>query len=179
MPKTSSSISNSLIELMSDSLDEYQIQETLGEGSYGQVFLATGPDGPVAVKMLRGDRMTRQMQGRFQLECEALARAKGHPNIVEPRTKLREAKDGSLYIVLEYVPGGTLGVCLAESSLKPDQVLKISLGLTRALVRVHELGYLHRDFCTGNILLTANFKMSCDLFLLAKLNGLVSLIPPG
>lgn len=143
---------------MTKKVDEFELHDALGEGSYGQVYLATGPDGPVALKMLRGDRLTPQMRGRFQLECEALARAKGHPNIVQPLSEMRESENGSVYIALEYVEGGTLGTLLTETTLGTSQLFKISTGLARALQRTHELGFLHRDLCTGNVLLTREFE---------------------
>src|SRR5919202_3532717 len=89
--------------------NRYDVGRPLGSGGMGEVFLARdrvlGRD--VALKVLRrqyaGDR---EFAERFKREARSAA-SLSHPNIVQVYDR-GDTEDGSSYIAMEYVPGGTL-----------------------------------------------------------------------
>jgi serine/threonine-protein kinase len=88
---------------------------------------------------------------RFVREGEAL-RHLNHPNIVKIVDAVEEC--GRHYLVMEYVPGGSLRRLLeTEGKLSIEHVLEIGLDLADALTRAHRLGIVHRDLKPSNVLL--------------------------
>jgi predicted ATPase len=107
----------------------------------------------VAIKALRPEVVTADPNAlaRFLREGEAL-RTLNHPNIVQMLDGIEQ--DGRHYLVMEYVPGGSLRDLLDRSSGLPIQhVVQIALDVADALTRAHRLGILHRDLKPSNVLL--------------------------
>jgi serine/threonine protein kinase/tetratricopeptide (TPR) repeat protein len=144
--------------------------DLVGEGGMGQVFRAhdreTGVT--VAVKQLSKKVATPDNVERFMREAEALRRL-DHPNIVKVLQTVEE--DGSSYIIMEYISGGSLEDLLrAESSLPIDRVLQIALDVSDALTRAHRVGIIHRDIKPANVLLDADGTPHLTDFGVAHLN---------
>jgi tetratricopeptide (TPR) repeat protein len=136
----------------------YQIGELIGRGGMGAVFhardLRTGQ--AVAVKELRYDvlALDPQLLDRFRRETETLRRL-DHPSIVKLLDALEV--DDRQYLVMEYVPGGSLeGLLRRQGPLPVRRALEIALDLADALARVHRLGVVHRDIKPANVLLAAD-----------------------
>jgi serine/threonine protein kinase len=97
--------------LIGQSLGRYHILEQLGEGGMATVYKAfdTRLETDVAVKVIRTDNLApsvlERSLKRFEREAKALARLT-HPNIVKV-TDYGEF-EGKPYLVMEYLPGGTL-----------------------------------------------------------------------
>ena len=99
------------------SLGRYHILEQPGEGGMASVYKAynTRLERNVAVKFIRTDIFSRsvieQVLKRFEREAKSLAKL-SHPNIV----KVLDYSDyeGAPYLVLEYIPGGTLKQILGK-----------------------------------------------------------------
>ena len=111
-------------------------------------------DRVVAIKMLlRGaldDATTRE---RFRREARALSRL-SHPGVATVFDF--DAQDGDDFLVMEYVPGGTLESRLAAGPLPLDAVLQLGAAIADALENAHRHGVLHRDLKPGNVMLTAD-----------------------
>src|SRR5512135_2705512 len=92
-------------------LGRYHILEQLGEGGMATVYRAydTRLERDVAIKVIRTDQFApailERVLKRFEREAKALARL-SHPNIVKVLDFGEH--EGSPYLVLEYLPGGTL-----------------------------------------------------------------------
>ncbi|MEM7346695.1 MAG: protein kinase, partial [Chloroflexota bacterium] len=132
--------------------------DLLGEGGMGLVYRAadTETNQTVVVKALRANLVAEapNLVARFVREGEAL-RQLNHPNIVKMVTAVEE--DGQHYLVMEYVPGGSLEDLLSQKNTLPlNQVLAIALELTDALTRAHHLNIIHRDLKPANILLASD-----------------------
>jgi len=145
-----------------DTLFEYRITRALGQGAFGTVYLAqdTLLDRPVAIKELtsaaQADRAAFQ---RFLQEARA-AGSLNHPNIVTIYA-LKPA-DAAVYLVMEYLPGGSLRVLLNQRGrLLVDDAARIAADVCDGLAAAHARGIVHRDIVhrdikPENILLTAD-----------------------
>ncbi|MBT7188897.1 MAG: serine/threonine protein kinase, partial [Anaerolineae bacterium] len=100
-----------MTSLIGQSLDRYHILEQLGEGGMAIVYKAfdTRLETEVAVKVIRTEKLTLETMDkslkRFAREAKALARLT-HPNII-PIIDYGE-EDGAPYLVMDFIPGGTL-----------------------------------------------------------------------
>jgi len=134
----------------------YEIQEELGRGGMGVVYLARQVKAKrlVALKMILNTKWTRaEDRLRFEIEVAALAQLK-HPNIVAVFDV--GAFEDQPYFSLEYVNGGTLAQALArdERLLSPRRAAATVEILARAVHSAHQSGIVHRDLKPGNILLS-------------------------
>ena len=132
----------------------FEIQSELGRGAMGVVYLAieTGLDRPVALKILPGafgSDASSSARRHWLREARAVSRVR-HPNIV-PLYDYGEA-DGWFFLVLEYVPGGSLKQRLAEP-LPPRVAAGLMETIARAVGYIHRHGLLHLDLKPSNILL--------------------------
>ena len=130
-------------------------KDQLGRGVMGKVYRATDSQTGerVAVKALDPAVVgsSAEISERFRREGEVL-RQLNHPNIVKMIASFEEA--GRSYLVMEYVPGGSLqDLLIAQKRLPSRRVIQISLDLADALTRTHRLGIIHRDLKPANILL--------------------------
>ncbi len=130
-------------------------QDLLGRGVMGRVYRATDAQTGqlVAIKALDPGVVghSPEVLKRFLREGEAL-RQLNHPNIVKMIASFEEAR--RQYLVMEYLPGGSLQDKLAAQERLPSaHVIGIALDLADALAHAHGLGIIHRDLKPANILL--------------------------
>ena len=138
---------------------EYSETDIIGVGGMGTVYRGkdtTANGRLVAIKYLKPEivQSNPAMVDRFRREGEAL-RDLNHPNIVQ----MLDAGmcDNHHYIVMEFVPGGSLRDLLDhERKLNVQRVLYIALDMADALTRAHRLDILHRDIKPGNVLIAAD-----------------------
>ncbi len=136
----------------------YEISGLLGSGGMAKVYLAhdevLGRD--VALKILREQYAENdEFVERFRREAQA-AGSLAHPNIVSIYDRGR-SEEGSYYIVMEYVPGGTLkDRILGDGPLNPNRAAELAAQIASALGAAHERGVIHRDVKPQNVLLTAS-----------------------
>ncbi|MEQ1834089.1 MAG: serine/threonine-protein kinase, partial [Candidatus Eisenbacteria bacterium] len=137
-------------------LSHYRLVEKLGEGGNGVVWKAHDEhlERDVAVKVLLpgvlGDSATRQ---RFRREAMVLAKL-AHPGVATVFDF--DAQDGTDFLVMEFVPGGTLESRLGHGALPIPDLLTLGIELADALDVAHTQGFLHRDLKPANIVLTAS-----------------------
>lgn len=139
-------------------IGKYEIRSKLGEGATSTVYLGydafAGRD--VAVKEIFPEVLKDKEKGRLYqhlLVTEAsLAGKLIHPHIVQIFDAV--LSDEQSYIVMEYVPGGTLEPFCTPSTLLPvDRLVEIIFKCTRALDYAQRHGVTHRDIKPANILL--------------------------
>ncbi|MFF5427176.1 MULTISPECIES: serine/threonine-protein kinase [unclassified Streptomyces] len=130
----------------------YTAHQILGRGSAGTVWLGEGPEGPVAVKLLREDLASDQeLVGRFVQERTALL-GLDHPRVVKVRDLVVDGND--LALVMDLVRGTDLRTRLdRERRLAPEAAVAIAADVADALAAAHAAGVVHRDVKPENILL--------------------------
>jgi len=126
----------------------YRLDELLGRGGMSEVWLAEDLElgRRVAIKLLAPNADT----ARFEREARAVA-SLAHPNV----TQLYDYgnADGRPYIVLEYMPGGTLEERLRDGKPLPDDgVFAIAAAIAAGLAHAHARGVVHRDLKPANVL---------------------------
>jgi len=135
-------------------LGDYLIQDVIGAGGMGQVYLAEHRrmERRVALKMLP-ESVAQDSQSvlRFQREVRAAAKL-SHPNIVTAYDA-GEANDVH-YFVMEWVKGTDLSKLVKQKGKLPvAQVLNYILQAARALEYAHREGVTHRDIKPANLIL--------------------------
>src|SRR6185295_18555027 len=149
-----------LRRLAMDHVANYPVIRKLGEGATSEVFLCQDPfhGREVAVKRIFPESLRDPARGRlfrklFFTEA-SLAGKLNHPHIAQ----IYDAGIGedSGYIVMEYVPGGTMErFCAPENLLPVEHSVEIIFKCARALAYAHKQGVTHRDIKPGNILYAA------------------------
>jgi serine/threonine protein kinase len=133
----------------------YRIDELIGEGGMGKVYLAEHVEigKRVAVKVLHPSygRLPDLVE-RFRREARAASKI-GHPHIVDV-TDSGTTEEGAVYFVMEYLEGVELGsVIEREGALEAGRALRIASQICRALAAAHAQSIVHRDLKPENIFL--------------------------
>ncbi len=133
----------------------YRIDELIGEGGMGKVYLAEHIEigKRVAIKVLHPSysRMPELVE-RFRREARAASKI-GHPNIVDV-TDSGTTKGNSAYFVMEYLEGEELGsVIERDRAMDVGRALRIVTQICRALSAAHSVGVIHRDLKPENVFL--------------------------
>ncbi len=159
------------VNLVGQSLGRYHIIEQLGQGGMAVVYRGydTRLEREVAVKVLRTDQFApavlERVLKRFEREAKALAKL-SHPNIVKVYDYGEH--QGAPYLVLEYLPGGTLKQRL-KKPMAWREAVRLLLPIARALQFAHEQGILHRDVKPSNVLVTLSGEPMLADFGIAKI----------
>jgi serine/threonine-protein kinase len=142
----------------------YRLLEPLGRGAMSSVWLAEDDElgRRVAVKML-GPSADR---ARFEREARAVA-ALSHPNI-GALYDYGEA-NGRPYMVLEYLPNGSLEDRLAKGQLADAETLRIATEMAAGLAHAHDRGVVHRDLKPANVLFDAEDRAKIADFGIARI----------
>ena len=148
-------------------LGRFQLRERLGDGGFGQVYLAYDPrlDRDVALKVLKPSARDERVMERFFREARAAARL-DHPNIVAVYDAGHD--DGKCWIAYQYVRGRTL---LRQRDQQPFDLttsVRILLDLAEALDHAHRQGVFHRDLKPTNVLIDEQGRPRLTDFGLAR-----------
>ena len=136
--------------------DKYRLEQLLGSGGMGAVYLAThlGTERYVALKLIAPQFMrNEEFVERFKREARAAGRLR-HPNVVDVTDfGFATVTNGRVaYLVMEYLDGCTLGDVLAEEQRLPlDWVVDILEQVCSAVHEAHQQGIIHRDLKPDNI----------------------------
>jgi serine/threonine protein kinase len=157
--------------LIGQHIDRYKILDLLGQGGMATVYKAydTRLEREVAVKVIRHEAFPPEVLNdalkRFEREAKSLARL-SHPNIVKVLDY--GEFEGSPFLVMEYLPGGTLKQRIGEPMSWQD-AMHLILPVARGVEYAHNREIIHRDIKPSNILLAEHGMPTLSDFGIAKL----------
>jgi eukaryotic-like serine/threonine-protein kinase len=138
----------------------YRVESLIGIGGMGAVFkvthLALGKS--FALKVLH-EMYTRDADiiARFMREARAATQT-GHPNIIDV-LDIGTTEDDQVYFVMELLEGHHLGaVVRSQGPMAMRRAVHIARQICRALAAAHEVGIIHRDLKSENVILTLRGK---------------------
>ncbi|MBX5481889.1 MAG: protein kinase [Myxococcaceae bacterium] len=136
----------------------YRVDALVAEGGFGRVYAGHHLvlDGPIAIKVLRGDRDPVRYVPAFLEEARTLAKLR-HPNIVSV-LDAGVLPDGNLpWIALEWCDGSTLERAVEDGEVRtpmtPADAWRLLRPVASAIACAHEQGIVHRDLKPSNIIL--------------------------
>lgn len=150
-------------------LGDYLIRAPLGAGGMAEVYRATHQQTlqEVALKLVKPElNRDGQFLRRFMREVHTLE-SLHHPHIL--RVHGHGEADGTLYLVMELLPGGDLAVNLRHGAFDFARINRYSQQIADGLSYAHSAGIIHRDLKPQNILLNAQGDAVITDFGLAKL----------
>jgi len=149
-------------------LGQYEVQDFIGQGAMGVVYRAyhaqlerTG-----AIKVMQAITPDPDTVARFRREAQAIAKLR-HPNIVDVYDFGEH--NGTPYMIVEYIPGGSLGGRMENGPLDVATALRYLRGIAAGLDYAHNHGVVHRDVKPANVLMTNEESPVLADFGLAKL----------
>ncbi len=157
--------------LIGQNLGRYQILELIGKGGMATVYKArdTHLERDVAIKIIRCEAFSADQLGtilkRFEREAKSLG-GLSHPNIVGVIDY--GEYEGAPYLVMTYLPGGTLKDRLGKPIPWRDAV-RLLIPVARALEYTHEHNIINRDIKPSNILMTEKGQPMLTDFGLVKI----------
>ena len=149
----------------------HTIVREIGRGGMGVVYLARDErlERDVAIKALPEELAADAARlERFEREAKSLAQL-SHPNIAGIHGV--EEQDGRKFLVLEYVPGETLGERLGRGPIPVDEALELAAQIAAGAEAAHDAGVIHRDLKPDNIKVTPEGRIKVLDFGLARTAG--------
>jgi serine/threonine protein kinase len=133
----------------------YRLEARLGEGGMGVVYRARHVliERVVALKLIRPDLRGETHLRAWMLREARAANRVDHAHIIDIHD-IGETEDGELYLVMEYLVGTALATELSRGPMTLTRGVDILEQMCAALARAHDLGVVHRDLKSDNILLT-------------------------
>ncbi len=133
----------------------YRLEARLGEGGMGVVYRARHVliERVVALKLIRPDLRGETHLRAWMLREARAANRVDHAHIIDIHD-IGETEEGELYLVMEYLVGTPLSAELARGPMPIARGIDVLEQMCAALARAHDLGVVHRDLKSDNILLT-------------------------
>uniref|UniRef100_A0A803QWY5 non-specific serine/threonine protein kinase n=1 Tax=Cannabis sativa TaxID=3483 RepID=A0A803QWY5_CANSA len=171
--------SNSMTEGLEDyenwtiDLRKLNMGEAFAQGAFGKLYRGTYKGEDVAIKILErpenDPEKAQLMEQQFQQEVKMLATLR-HPNIVRFIGACR--KPMVWCIVTEYAKGGSVRQFLMKRqsrSVPLKLAVKQALDVARGMAYVHELGLIHRDLKSDNLLIFSDKSIKIADFGVARI----------
>lgn len=145
----------------------------IGVGGFATVFKAYQPAfrRTVAVKVLATLNLDDAARERFERECQAMGSLSEHPNIVTVYGA-GFTTSGRPYLVMAYLPGGSLQERIDEAGAIPWQDATLyGVHLAGALETAHRAQVVHRDIKPANVLMSTFGDAQLTDFGIARISG--------
>lgn len=147
--------------MMPDARRRYELRQLLGEGAFGQVFLAVDRqlsekdhEALVSIKLLTSHDRSGWARHRF-IEEATKARRINHPNVVRVIDRGVSAGDED-FIVYEFIDGGDLARWSRRqpAPMSIDHAVRMIAGVARGVHAAHMAGLVHCDLKPANVVVT-------------------------
>lgn len=148
-----------------DIFDGYNLIESLGDGSYGDVYLSEKDGEKFALKFLRNKNDAAGFdKSKFDSEKNSWIKVSGHRNII--KIHRADIKNARYFIVMDYADGGSL----QRKKFPRNEAVQIMLEILGGVNHLHNLNIIHRDIKPANILLKTNIPCLGDFGLARDLD---------
>lgn len=140
----------------------FETLHPIGQGGFGAVFLARqeGPlDRPVAIKVLRTERLDDRSIQRFNAEQKILG-SLCHPHIAAVHEAGR-TEDGCPYTVMEWIDGSPITEWCDRHRAPLEQRLGLFLEVCDAIAFAHRRAVIHADLKPSNVLVRTEDGEPC------------------
>ena len=138
-----------------DRFGDCTVERLLGQGSMGFVYLVRAADGVKYALKVMSDELAKNdptYKERFLREAE-FAMKIHHRNLIPVRDAGEESEWGFCYILMDYMPGGTVKDLVREKGALPvAQAIQIATQVAVAMEVAHLHGIIHRDIKPDNIM---------------------------
>lgn len=140
-------------------LNSYRLDERVGSGGLGIVYRGAkiGQNSPLAIKVISPEIALARpnIATIFSAEAQAMMSV-NHPNIIQV-SDFGQTNNGTLYLVMEYLDGRSLGTLINEDPEIPlDNICNIMLQVCEAVATMHKQNKLHYDLKPSNIFVLYN-----------------------
>lgn len=147
-----------------EKIGPYVIERFVGHGGMGKVYQGIHPQLhiPVAVKSLPKEAVSNPAFKERFIKSARICAKMNHPNVVKVYDFGTDG-DGTPYLVLEYIGGGTMyDLLLKDGAVEPRKAAEIGIAICRALEEAQRFGIVHRDIKPDNILVDdeGTYKLS-------------------
>ncbi|RDX51577.1 kinase-like protein [Lentinus brumalis] len=144
-------------------VDQFQIIAQVGQGGYGEVFLARKADTRevCALKKMRKRTLFKMDEVRHVLVERDILTATKTPWLVRLLYAFQDPQH--VYLAMEYVPGGDFRTLLNNAGVLKEEIARFYISeMFVAVNELHRLGYIHRDLKPENFLLdsTGHVKLT-------------------
>ncbi|KAG6906765.1 hypothetical protein DXG01_012241 [Tephrocybe rancida] len=144
-------------------VDQFHIIAQVGQGGYGEVFLARKQEtGEVcALKKMKKRTLHKMDEIRHVLVERDILTATKTPWLVRLLYAFQDAQH--VYLAMEYVPGGDFRTLLNNSGVLKEEHARFYISeMFAAVAELHKLGYIHRDLKPENFLVdgTGHVKLT-------------------
>jgi len=150
------------LQSISDNYDiheYYKFTNQISEGAYGIVYKGFNKATyqPVAIKRIKKDELTDEQLELQKNEIEVL-KVGQHPNVIQMIDVFESLT--SIYLVLEYMPGGDLYDYLKDRNfqISEERAMALFFDIAKGVQYLHSLGIVHRDLKLENIMMSDNSK---------------------
>ncbi|KAL0928243.1 hypothetical protein M5K25_000116 [Dendrobium thyrsiflorum] len=150
------------VRIPTDGTDVWEIdfrmlkfESKLGSGSYGDLFRGTYCSQDVAIKVLKPERVSVDMQREFVQEVYIMRKVR-HRNVVQFIGAC--TRPPSLCIVTEFMAGGSVYDILhkQKSTFKLPALLRVAIDVSKGMNYLHQNDIIHRDLKAANLLMDEN-----------------------
>ncbi len=147
-------------------IGRFVVRGKIGKGGMGVVYRADDPEleRPVAIKLHLGFGHTDATL-RLQREAKVMAQLI-HPNVLTVYEV--GTHQGHVFIAMEYAEGGSLKGWLDAEPRGYREILAMFIAAGQGLAAAHDVGLVHRDFKSDNVLLDAHGRARVADFGLAR-----------
>jgi serine/threonine protein kinase len=144
----------------------------IGRGGFASVYRARqlAFDRDVALKVIDQGHSDGGDADQFTRECRAIGSLSWHPHVV-PVHDAGRTDDGSSYLAMELLPGGSLADAVAAGPMAVADAVRHAHDVADALAAAHEIGVLHRDVKPANILIDRRGRARLADFGIARMAG--------
>ncbi|KAH7290475.1 hypothetical protein KP509_30G050000 [Ceratopteris richardii] len=153
------SASGDYLKIPTDGTDDWEIDysqlklnEKVASGSYGDLYRGTYCGQDVAIKVLKPERLNKDLQREFAQEVYIMRKVR-HKNVVQFIGAC--TRPPNLCIVTEFMSGGSVYDYLhsQRGSFKLPVLLRVAIDVSKGMDYLHQNNIIHRDLKAANLLM--------------------------